>query len=244
MTPNDQAATLRRLFAQRRVRVFPVLISGARGSAMAAWLAKLATGFARNGERTLVIDAARVHVAAALGLRARFDLAHWFAGECDARNVLLDAAPGLSVVSASRAFDTAARAGGAGLAAALPRLAAVAESDVVLVLVSVAHARLLPTACDCLVPVVATEALMALQRDLIETASRVDIAGFRLLFLGMDRATAATLASRLRETVPASTVHMHAGEPAPLARDLVHIVRAASGWTSAPLTAVAPEPIT
>lgn len=247
MTHNDQAATLRRMFAQRRARVLPVLVGGARNSAMAAWLAKLASGFARNGERTLVIDAARVHVAAALGLRARFDLAHWLVGECDATEVLLDAVPSLSVASAARAFNAAARVGGVVLAEALPRLAAAADCDLVLVLFGASHARLLPAASDCLVPVVEPAALPAVQRDLREVASRSDIAGFRLLFLGMNREAAATLASRLRGTLGSSVARVPLitlGGHATVARDLVHIVRAAAGWNSAPLATAALEPFT
>lgn len=261
VTPDDQAATLRRLFAQRRARVLPVLVGSARSSALAAWLAKLATGFARNGERTLLIDAARVHVAAALGLRARFDLHHWLAGECKAHDLLLDAAPGLAVASAARAFDAAARAGGVALAAALPRLAAAAECDLVLVLMSAAHARLLPAGSDCVVPVVAepgadatSDPCAALQRDLGQVRRAADIAGFRLLFLGMDRAAAATLNSRLRgmaasadsadsaDSAARVAARVHFGGQAAVARDLIHIVRAAAGWHCAPLSTVALEP--
>ena len=256
----DQAATLRRIFARRQARVLPVLAGCTRDAAGATWLAKLATGFARQGERVLVIDAARVHVAAALGLRARYDLQHALDGECALADAVLDAAPGLHVLPAARAFDFAAPAlrdafaRRQTLAHALPCLAAAADSDLLLVLISTAHARLLPPGCECVLPIVnAVEVetaspahgvgrggAMAL-RDARQVARHSDITGFRLLFLGMDRDAATTLASRLAASAGPFAARLLAGGHALVARDLVHVVRAAAGWRCAPLATVAME---
>ncbi len=242
----DQAATLRRLFARRQARVLPVWVSPARDAQLALWLAKLAQAFAQAGERTLVIDAARVHVSAALGLRARHDLAHVLTGECTVTDVLLDAAPGLHVVPAARAFDAAApTARGHGphlkaLARALPHLAARAESDRVLVLFSSAHASLLPAGCDCVVPVHGASA-RHLVRDVRGLDARADIAGFRLLFLDMNPELVTTLDSKLSALAGTLGKRLQTGGHARVGRDLVHVVRAACGWRSAPLATDAME---
>lgn len=257
-THPDQAETLRRMFARRQARVLPVYAGNARDAAGATWLAKLATGFARQGERTLVIDAARVHVAAALGLRARYDLQHALDGDCALGDALLDAAPGLHVLPAARAFDAAAptardaRARRHALARALPHLAAAADSDLVLVLFAAEHAPLLPAGCECVLPI-----LSASQDDALPPAGGIGrgaamalrdarrlsrhITGFRLLFLGMDREAAATLASGLGASAGPFAARLLAGGHALVARDLVHVVRAAAGWRCAPLAAVATE---
>ncbi len=243
---DDQAATLRRLFARRQARVLPVWVSPARDAQLVLWLAKLAQAFAHAGERTLVIDAARVHLAAALGLRARHDLQHVFAGECALSDVLLDAAPGLHVVPAARAFDAAApTARGHGphlqaLAGVLPRLAAASGCDRVLVLFSSAHAPLLPAGCDCVLPVHGASA-RHLVRDVRGLDARADIAGFRLLFLDMDSALVTTLGSRLGALTGTLGKRLQTGGQARVGRDLVHVVRAAAGWRSAPLATDATE---
>jgi hypothetical protein len=256
----DQAATLRRMFPRRQARVLPVIAGKTRDAAGATWLAKLATGFARQGERTLLIDAARVQVAAALGLRARYDLQHALDGDCAPADVLLDAAPGLHVLPAARAFDAASHAGRDAaarrqlLARTLPHLATAADADLLLVLFAPAHAALLPPDCECVLPVVGSsdadsrapgagigrhgaEAL----RDARVLARRADITGFRLLFLGMDREAAATLASRLGTSAGTFATRLLAGGHALVARDLVHVVRAAAGWRCAPLAAAETE---
>jgi hypothetical protein len=118
----DQAATLRRLFARPAARLLPVLLPELHCATRASWVAKLAQGFARNGDRVLVVDAARAQIASALGLRARFDLAHALRGECGFDAVLIDAGPQLTIVPASRALSMAQQAG-APLSALLPPLA-------------------------------------------------------------------------------------------------------------------------
>lgn len=100
----DQAATLRRLFAPAAPRLLPVLMPEQHCSARSAWMARLAQGFARQGERTLVVDAVRAQLAATLGLRARWDLLHVCNGECGLGAALLDAGHGLAVLPAARAL--------------------------------------------------------------------------------------------------------------------------------------------
>ncbi len=104
---DDQAATLRRLFARPTLRLLPVLLPELHCATRTSWVAKLAQAFARHGERTLVVDAARAQVAAALGLRARFDLAHAVRGECPYDATLVDAGPDLMIVPAARALQLA-----------------------------------------------------------------------------------------------------------------------------------------
>jgi len=152
---------------------------------------------------------------------------------------------------AARAFDLAvptARDGHArrrALAHALPRLAAAADSDLLLVLFSAAHARLLPAGCECVLPIVDADSIergtAITLRDARQIARHSDITGFRLLFLGMDRDAAATLASRLAASAGAFSARLLTGGHALVARDLVHVLRAAAGWRCAPLATAATE---
>lgn len=238
--PDDQAATLRRLFARRAVRVLPVWVSAAREAQLAVWMARLAQCFAQHGERTLVIDAARLHVAAALGLRARHDLQHVLKAECSLAQALLDAAAGLMVLPAARAFDAAsAGAPHSGvqrqrLAHALPWVAAAAGCERVLLLFSTAQCAVLPAGCDCVLPVHGAS-VRHLVRDVNELAARADLADFRLLFLDMEPQRVTTLASRLRASSATWADRVQLGGQARVSRELVHVVRSAAGWRCAAL---------
>lgn len=232
----DQAAGLRRMFSRRSVRVLPVLIPPRRCDTRAVWLTKLAEGFARQGNRMLVIDAARVQVAAAIGLRARFDLLHALRGECALEAVLLDAAPGLAVLPAARALEQAARQRQSlqDILAACRRLNT--QTDLVLVLLPAEHATVLP-AGDALVPVQATrDDVGAALADIRRAHELADNVAFRLLFLGIEEGAAATLAQRMMASAALwSTASVSYGGAACVARDLVRVVRAASGWDMAQL---------
>lgn len=103
----DQASTLRSLFARPTCALLPVLVPGIHDVARTRWLAQLAQALARSGRRTLAIDAARLQVAAFLGLRARFDLLHVLRGECPLAAAALASGPDLAVLPAARAFETA-----------------------------------------------------------------------------------------------------------------------------------------
>jgi flagellar biosynthesis protein FlhG len=232
----DQAAGLRRLFAQRGVRVLPVLVPEPRCEARAVWLTKLAEGFARHGSRTLVVDAARVQIAAAIGLRARYDLAHAQRGECAASAVLLDAAPGLAVLPAARAFEQAVRTR-TNLAQLLGgSLAARRGIDLVLLLIPAAFARLAP-AGDVLVPVQPTRNDVAAVLGEIRCANELaDNLEFRLLFLGIEEAAAYTLSQRMAASAALwSTAPVGFGGAALVARDLARVVRTAGTWDLAQL---------
>ncbi len=232
----DQAAGLRRLFAQRGVRVLPVLVPEPRCETRAVWLTKLAEGFARHGTRTLVVDAARVQIAAAIGLRARYDLAHAQRGECAAAAVLLDAAPGLAVLPAARAFEQALRA-----RTPLPQLLGAALAarrgfDLVLLLIQAAFAPLAPGG-DVLVPVQPTRNDVAAVLGEIRHANELaDNLEFRLLFLGIEEAAAYTLSQRMAASAALwSTAPVSFGGAALVARDLARVVRTAGTWDLAQL---------
>jgi len=241
----DQAATLRRLFARPAVRVLPVLLPELHCATRATWIARLAEGFARQGERTLVIDAARAQIAATLGLRARFDLAHALRGECSVESALLDAGPNLTLVPAARAFATGPVDMHVLLAGLAPALAARGGCDLALVLVAPAQlARC--AAADVLVPLRPESAQIARTlRDLDHASAagqpRSSPAGaavtpaFRLLFLGMDAAAAATLTQRLSDRLRAlrRPTAVHFAGAVQVARDLAPVVRASYGWTLA-----------
>jgi flagellar biosynthesis protein FlhG len=232
----DQAAGLRRIFAQRGVRLLPVLVPESRCESRAVWLTKLAEGFARHGSRTMVIDAARVQIAAAIGLRARYDLLHALRGECSASAVLLDAAPGLAVVPAARALEHAVRT-----RMSLEQLLATCLTigrtfDLVLLLLPATFVALLP-AGEVLVPVQPTRndvaAVLGEVRHASELADRLE---FRLLFLGIEDAAAATLSRRMIASAALwSTAEVSFGGAALVARDLARVVRTVGTWDLAQL---------
>lgn len=245
---DDQAATLRRMFAGPSLRVLPVLLPDSHCTTRASWMARLAAGFARHGERTLVVDAARLHVAATLGLRARFDLAHVLNGECSYEQALLDAGPNLSIIPAARALALANETGLSltELLGPLHReLLARRGCDLVLMLLPgadhIAVARL--PAGDILVPMLAESFSIAktireierifagqVERALEQSTPQSVKAAFRLLFLGLDAAAAATLTQDLARRC--SPLLCLAGA-AHIGRDLSTVVRAAGEWSLA-----------
>ncbi len=243
----DQAATLRRIFARPRVRVLPVLLPELHCALHASWIAKLAQDFARQGERTLVLDAARAQIAATLGLRARFDLAHALRGECAHDAVLLDAGPNLLIAPAARAL--AQHDPGDGLHALLAPLSAALAArggcDLVLLLLTPALAAHRPRG-DLLVPL-GTDAAQITRtlRDLdglpaaggsLAPRDRPGVMPvFRLLFLGMDAVPAATLTQRLSTRLGPlrRTPTVRFAGAAQVARDLGPLVRASCGWSLA-----------
>jgi hypothetical protein len=214
---------------------------------------------ARLGERTLVIDAARAQIAAALGLRARFDLAQAWCGDCAPAAALVDAGPNLAIVPAARALQSAQderRSLAGRIAADAALLDAQGGCDLALLLLpSTAPwpAARLPRG-DVLVPLVPTAAQLAASLRAIErlhgwagagdaeapsaaAAERGTTPAFRLLFLGMAAGAAATLAQRLScrgRRAPRAPVLQPAGA-VQVARDLDAVVRASCGWALASL---------
>ena len=103
----DQASGLRRMFerlpAHWTLVLQPPLRTGNTAEALAARARLLAL---RRGA-TLVVDASRTQVAAALGLRLRYDLDHALAGDCSIGEACAGAGGSLWVLPAARALDMA-----------------------------------------------------------------------------------------------------------------------------------------
>jgi flagellar biosynthesis protein FlhG len=224
---NDQAAGLRRLF-DVGPRLLPVV--GARDDETTVALAHLAQALARAGERTLVLDCARAQIAAALGLRARFDLAHLARGECTPAQAVLDGGAGLAVVAAARAAACARGDRGALLAPLAGRLAVF---DLVVLALQATQCALAGGG----------EALLVLSPRRERWAQQFaalrdsgDIAAFRLLFPAMDESAAASLC---RELAAASArrfgIALRYGGAVRCARDWSRVAQAAAGWELARL---------
>jgi hypothetical protein len=232
----DQAATLRRLFRAPAPRVLPVLITD---GSFARWLAPLAAELAHAGERTLLLDGARMQAAAAFGQRARFDLAHVLAGDCTPAQALMTAAPRLMIVPAGRAFAGAAGATESPLRLdeMLQPLAAElhgrAAPDLLLLALLPAHARLLRgNVSEVLLPLPATLSSLAITLKAISAARDAgEIPSFRLLFPGMPAAAAGSLFDRLVAPLKRriGSGLQYAGA-LPSMRDLAQIARATAGW--------------
>lgn len=259
---DDQAATLRRLFTAASASVLPVLLPDDEHGVRLPWLAKLAQGFARQGSRTLIVDAARAHIALAFGLRARYDLHHALTGECSFDQAILDAGPGLAVLPAGRAAQSALAEGAAaqatglgmstqamnglnGLEAALRTcIARRPEFDLILLLVGVQAATLLPRGAlrgDVLMPVEPNRSKLGHAITALERVGQLrepgEIGAFRLLFLGMEPTAAATLAHRMATKVNLPSEMLASAGAATVARDLSSVVLAASGWNLARIAA-------
>lgn len=196
----DQASGLRRIFDRAGARWTLVLQPPLRAVHTAEALAMRARLLALNSGPTLLIDASRTQVAAALGLRLRYDLEHALAADCSMQEARAAAGGALSVLPAARALDVAAadRAYGLRVARALHEVAQ-GSREVVLVL----PAGRIPWLRDCAVSEGLGEALIpvygsaeigtAVLTTIRQAVSELDIATFRLLFLGMGEATAGRL---------------------------------------------------
>lgn len=237
MTATDQAAGLRRLFGAASARMLPLLLP-ARADACqryAPWLARLAAAFAQAGQRCVLVDATRAQIAAAMGLRARFDLAHVVSGECQATAARLQAEDALSVLPASRAAaDALATSAPAQRFAHWLAPALAQGTEIVLLACTPLHAALLADGAVA-VPVLADRnALGASLQALADVAgpgaaSQYARLTFRLLFLGMEPAAAATLAARLG-IVDDDGGPLQWGAAAPSAPALTQVVHASASW--------------
>jgi flagellar biosynthesis protein FlhG len=105
--PADQATGLRALF-ERRVRT---TLSVAGEGATEVTL-NLAAALARIGQQVLVLDATQGEAAAALGLRARYELAHVLAGDVGLRDVLLAGPENVALLPAARGLARLAEGSG------------------------------------------------------------------------------------------------------------------------------------
>jgi flagellar biosynthesis protein FlhG len=141
----DQAAGLRRLFSQKRLRVVS-FAAGSRGVGKSLVVANVAASLAQQGKTVLVFDenAGHGNVASYLGAAPRDDLSEVIDRGKSLADVLLDLAPGLSVLpaaGAARRFAWLDEAQRRALAAGLSALDALPDGppDVILVDTSPDH---------------------------------------------------------------------------------------------------------
>jgi hypothetical protein len=199
-TDEDQASGLRRIFERAAANWTLVLQPALRAGSTAEALAERARLLALHRGATLVIDASRTQVAAALGLRLRYDLEHVLAGDCEIGEACAGAGGELWVLPAARALDIAA--------ADEPHARRVAEAlqaiaggmrEVVLVLPSsrISWLRRNPLVSglrEAVVPVYGSaDTGTAVLTTVRQAVADLDIAEFHLLFLGMGEATAGRL---------------------------------------------------
>jgi len=217
----DQAEGLRRLFGPAPVRIAPMLVErGCIGAQVAA------------------LDAARAQFAAALGLRARFDLLHVQRGECLLDQALLDAGPGLAVLPLARVAASARHASDV-CAQALALTGAAFAADLVLLLFDAEQATLLAEMAGAEVVVVLPPERAAWPRllgALGAVADNTDIAAFRLLFPAWEAESAARLhADMARAGRARLRPELRFGGAVPVARDWKDVARASTEWALARL---------
>jgi flagellar biosynthesis protein FlhG len=151
-TPSDQAAGLRRLFAPQLAEYVPIT---ARRAETAALVANLGLACARIGRHVLIVDQTPGEIAQALGLAARFELAHVLRGDRALEQVILDAGDGIKVLPATRGLQQAAEHG-VGLPHIVDRI--VPRRDLVLVHAEpgALAAAPMPNSGEVLLPIVAS----------------------------------------------------------------------------------------
>jgi hypothetical protein len=200
----DQAAGLRRLFAPAEPHWLPVLLPPGQDRPDCAWLADLARACVEQGARTLVVDAARAQVAAAFGLRARYDLAHALSGDCAPLDACVPAGVNLRILPAARALEQDGRTPDRTRRFEAGVRALAAAADCAVLVLPARHARVLTGFCagqGISDAIVVSGAGSGGDRDAIEMMgwllSMVDIDAFRLLFQGTDPDRAGRLLSSL-----------------------------------------------
>jgi hypothetical protein len=196
----DQASGLRRIFdripAHWTLVLQPPLRLGNTAEALAARARILAL---RRGP-TLVIDASRTQVAAALGLRLRYDLEHALAGDCEIGEACAGAGGSLWILPAARALDLASsdERHARRVAEALQSVA-IGMREVILILPStriswVRHCPALKGIGEAVIPVFGSaETGTAVLTTIRQAVGDLEIGTFHLLFLGMGEATAGRL---------------------------------------------------
>lgn len=225
----DQAAGLRRLFERLPAQWTLVLQPPLRVAATAPSLAERARLTAAHGGDTLVVDASRAQVGAALGLRLKYDLEHAVAGDCTIEEACVGAGGSLWVLPAAKALDRAVadETHARKVAAAIDSLA-VGMRHVLFILPTsriswIRHCPALQRKRDAMIPVFGSaDAGTAVLSTIRQAVSDLDIGTFHLLFLGMGEATAGRLLSAM-----AAIARRHFS---------AHLVAAK------PLTAIAPDP--
>jgi len=95
--PADQAMGLRALFEHRARTTLSVAGDGATDVTL-----NLAAALARIGQQVLILDTTKGEAATALGLRARYELAHVLSGDVRLRDVLLAGPENVALLPATR----------------------------------------------------------------------------------------------------------------------------------------------
>jgi hypothetical protein len=202
----DQAAGLRRLFAPAQPQWLAVVLAPERDLDDSGWLAGLARACVGQGARTLVVDAARAQVAAAFGVRARYDLAHAFSGDCAPLEACAAAEANLRILPAARALEQDSKGPGRPRRFEAGVRALAAAADCALLVLPPSQARAMSGFCgagaaDAIVVVGpgsgAEVHAIATMRSILSVA---DIETFRLLFQGTEPGRAGRLYSRLAAT--------------------------------------------
>jgi hypothetical protein len=198
----DQASGLRALFRDAQTQWTLVLQPSVRSDQVPDRLARRARTMAAQSGSTLLIDAARTQVAAAMGLRLRFDVAHAMAGDCDIGEVCVAGGDSLWVLPAARAWDTAAddEQYGIRLGSTLGAMSTGMRNGMLIVPAArVGCLRFLPEEMrvrQALIPVShGSEYGSAVLTAIRLAASEAGIDTFHLLFLGMSGAAAGRLLS-------------------------------------------------
>jgi hypothetical protein len=202
--PQDQAAGLRKLFGPRDLPLLPILLATGREASHGTWLSRFARSCVGQGDRTVIVDAARTQVATVFGLRLRFDLQHAFDGDCVPEAACVRAADNLYILPAARAFDQVAQAPDGVQRFERGVRALAAQADRVLLVLPAAQRQVLSALAGAAgypdVVVVVGAGAQAASRclDMMGTVrGAADIDAFRLLFQDMDAASAGRLFPRL-----------------------------------------------
>lgn len=235
----DQAEGLRRIFGPAPVRIAPVLVERGCVASQVAAIARLAQACSAVGLRTLVLDAVRAHFAAALGLRARFDLLHVLRGECTLDQALLDAGPELAVLPVARAAAEARRDPADFCAQVIALTSGAFAADLLLLLIEQEQAVLLEGIAggEVIVPLPPERtAWPCLLGALGPFSDIADIAGFRLLFPAWEADSAARLYADLARACRAKLrPELRFGGAVPVARDWTRVALASTEWELARL---------
>jgi hypothetical protein len=196
----DQASGLRRIFERLPAHWTLVLQPPLRAGDTAEALAARARLLALHRGATLVVDASRTQVAAALGLRLRYDLDHALAGDCSIGEACAGAGGSLWVLPAARALDMAVSDHlRADRVAEALQAVAVGMREVVVVLPAarmpwVRRCAPLREVGEAVIPVYGSaDAGTAVLTTIRQAVSDLEIGTFHLLFLGMGEATAGRL---------------------------------------------------
>lgn len=98
----DQASGLREMFEQPPGLVVLPMAATRRGMGFRALVTNIAVGYAKLGQRVIVIDSGAAGTEHALGLRIKLDLAHLLSGEREFHDVVVQTAEGIHIMKAQQ----------------------------------------------------------------------------------------------------------------------------------------------